>query len=102
MVRLAPDRTRFYVQSANQERFEVVDVASRKSVDSFTLSDQRRHVRAVAFEVDPQHKTMVLVARTATKQIDRWEIGAPEFIVYDLAAHKVIAHRPVAARPEPS
>ncbi len=62
VVRLALDRTRFYVQSANQERFEVVDVASRQSVDSFTLSDQRRHVRAVAFEVDPQHKTMVIVA----------------------------------------
>jgi PQQ-like domain len=102
VVRLAPDRTRFYVQSANQERFEVVDVASRKSVDSFTLSDQRRHVRAVAFEVDPQHKTMVIVARTATKQIDRWEIGPPEFILYDLAAHTVSRTFPWRIDPEPA
>ena len=67
VVRLAPDRTRFYVQSANQERFEVVDVARRQSIDSFTLSDARRHVRALAFEVDPTHRTMVIVDAPATK-----------------------------------
>ena len=39
VVRLSPDRTRFYVQSANQEHFEVVDVRNRQSLDSFTLSD---------------------------------------------------------------
>ena len=75
VVRLSPDRTRFYVQSANQEHFEVVDVGRRQSLDRFTLGDARRHVRTMAFEADPQHKTMVLVARTATKLIDRWEIG---------------------------
>ena len=101
VVRLSPDKTRFYVQSANQERFEVVDVASRKSVDAFTLSDARKHVRAMAFEVDPQHRTMVIVAKTATKQIDRWEIGAPEFILYDLAAHKVTRTVPWTIDPEP-
>ena len=38
VVRLSPDRTRFYVQSANQESFEIVDVKKRQSLDSFTLS----------------------------------------------------------------
>jgi hypothetical protein len=90
VVQLSTDRTRFYVQSANQEHFEIVDVKKRQSLDSFTLSDSRRHVRTMAFEVDPQHRTMVLLARTATKLIDRWEIGEPEFIEYDLAAHKVL------------
>ncbi len=102
VVRLSPDRTRFYVQSANQEKFEVVDVHGRKSLDSFTLSDARRHVRPMAFEVDPQHKTMVLVAKTATKHIDRWEVSAPEFIVYDLAAHQVIRTVPWPLEAEPS
>jgi len=101
-ARLSPDRTRFYVQSANQETFEVVDVRTRQSVDTFTLSDARRHVRAVAYEVDPQHKTMVIVARTATKLIDRWEIGDPEFILYDLAAHTVTRRVPWPIDPEPS
>ena len=90
VVRLSPDRTRFYVQSANQEHFEIVDVRKRQSLDSFTLGDARRHVRAMAFEADPQHRTLVLVARTATRLIDRWEIGEPELIEYDLAGHKVL------------
>jgi hypothetical protein len=102
VVRLSPDKTRFYVQSANQEHFEVVDVKKRQSLDSFTLSDARRHVRAVAFEVDPQHKTMMLVARTATRLIDRWEIGDPAFIQYDLAEHKVLRTIPWSADFEPS
>ncbi|MGD9906861.1 MAG: YncE family protein [Vicinamibacterales bacterium] len=102
VVRLSTDKTRFYVQSANQERFEVVDVASRKSVDTFTLSDGRRHVRALAYEVDPQHKTIVLVAKTATKQIDRWEVGPAEFLIYDLATHTVTRTVPWRLDPEPS
>lgn len=102
VVRLSPDKSRFYVQSANQEKFEVVDVRRRQSVDTFTLSDARRHVRALAFEVDPQHRTMVIVARTATRHIDRWEIGPPEFILYDLAAHKVTRTIPWQIDPEPS
>lgn len=101
VVRLSPDRTRFYVQSANQEKFEVVDVATRASIDSFTLSDARNHIRPMTFEPDPKHRTVVFVARTATKQIDRWTIGEPEFIVYDLATHTVVRRHPWTLDPEP-
>jgi hypothetical protein len=102
VVRLSPDRTRFYVQSANQEHFEIVDVRKRQSLDSFTLSDARKHVRPVAFEPDPQHKTIMLLARSATRLIDRWEIGAPEFIQYDLGEHKISRTVPWTADFEPT
>lgn len=102
VVRLAPDRSRFYVESANQERFEVVDVKTRQTLDTFTLSSGQRHIRALAFEVDPTHRTMVVVAKPATKLIDRWEIGAPEFILYDLVEHKVTRTVPWTIDPEPA
>lgn len=102
VVRLSPDRTRFYVQSANTEHFEVVDVSRRQSLDRFTLSDARRHVRALTFEADPQHKTMVMVVRTATRLIDRWQIAEPEFVHYDLAAHTILRTAPWTADFEPS
>ncbi len=102
VVRLSPDRSRFYVQSANQERFEIVDVKTRQSLDTFTLSTGNRHVRALAYEVDPQHRTMVVVAHAATKLIDRWEIGPPEFIMYDLTQHKVVRTVPWTLDPEPT
>lgn len=101
VVRLSPDRSRFYVQSANQEKFEIVDAATRTSVDSFTLSDARTHVRPMAFEPDPQHRTMVFVTRADTKQIDRWTIGEPELVVYDLASHTVVRRHPWPIDPEP-
>jgi hypothetical protein len=100
-VRLSSDRSRFYVQSANQERFEVVDIASRQSVDTFTLSEGNKHVRALSYDVDPQHRYLVLVARTTTKEIDRFEIGTPEFIQYDLKEHKVVRRVPWTIDPEP-
>jgi uncharacterized membrane protein len=100
-MRLSRDATRFYVQSADQERFEVIDVASRQTLDTFTLSDGNTHVRALAFDVDPQHRFMVIVARTVTKLVDRFEIGAPNFIQYDLKAHKIVRTVPWTTDPEP-
>jgi len=100
-VRLSRDSTRFFVQSADQEHFEVIDVASRQTLDTFTLSEGNMHVRALAFEVEPQHRFMVLVARTVTKLSDRFEIGAPAFIQYDLKEHKVVRTVPWSTDPEP-
>jgi len=100
-MRLSSDATRFYVQSADQEHFEVVDVASRTTLDTFTLSDGNAHVRALAYNVDPQNRMMVLVARSATKLVDRFEIGPPTFIQYDLREHKIVRTVPWATDPEP-
>src|SRR5947208_9302321 len=100
-VRLSPDATRLYVQSADHEHFEAVDVATRQTVDTFTLSEQNKHVRALAFAVEPQHRFMVLVARTVTKLSDRFDIGSPVFIQYDLKEHKIVRTVPWSADPEP-
>jgi hypothetical protein len=100
-VRLSRDATRFFVQTADQEHFEVIDLANRQTIDTFTLSDGDKHVRALAFDVDSQHRFMVLVARTVRKLSDRFEIGAPEFIQYDLKEHKVVRTVPWATDPEP-
>jgi hypothetical protein len=100
-MRLSADRSRFYVQSANQERFEIVDLATRQTLDTFTLSEGNRQVRPLAYEVDPKQQYLVMIARTATKQPDRFEISAPEFIQYDLKEHKVVRTVPWTADAEP-
>jgi hypothetical protein len=101
-VRRSQDATRFYIENADQEHFEVVDLATRKSIDSFTLSEGNRKVRALAFAVDPQHRVMTLVTRTTTKLVDRFEIGAPTFTQYDLRDHTVIRTLPWSIDPEPA
>src|SRR2546423_4233158 len=100
-VRLSSDRTRFYVQAADQEHFEVIDLTSRQTIDTFTLSESDKHVRALSYGVDPQHHFMVLVTRTLTKLPDRFEIGPPMFVQYDLRKHKVVKTVPWTIDPEP-
>jgi hypothetical protein len=100
-VRMARDGSRFFVQSADQEHFEVIDVGSRQTLDTFTLSEGSKKVRALAFDVDPSNRFMMLVARTVTKLSDRFEIGTPVFIQYDLKEHRVVLTVPWATDPEP-
>jgi len=100
-VRPSRDGTRFYVQAADQEHFEVIDAVNRQTLDTFTLSEGDKKVRALAFDVSPDNRVMMLVTRTARKLPDRFEIGTPVFIQYDLKEHRVIRTVPWAADPEP-
>lgn len=100
-MRASHDATRFYVQSADQEHFEVFDIAARRTIDTFTLGGPNAHVRALAYDVDPQHRFMVVVARTARKLVDRFEIGEPAFIQYDLREHTIVRSIPWSTDPEP-
>ena len=78
------DRTRFYVLSANYEKIEIVDIASRKSIRSFDLRKGNRRTRVVSLQADPLNRFLLLLTRTATKLIDRWEIGPPVLQQFDL------------------
>jgi hypothetical protein len=100
-IRLSLDGSRFYIRSSDQEHVEIVDVATRKSLDSFTLSQGNKRVRIMAAAADPQNRIMTLLTRTTTKLSDRFEVGAATFVRYDLADRKVIGTVPWTADPEP-
>ena len=72
------------------EKVEVIDIASRKTIDKFTLSEGNKHVRIRSLTPDPQHRFVIMMIKAATKLIDRFEIGPPELVQYDLATHKII------------
>ena len=84
----SPDRTRFYALNSRFEEIEVIDIASRKTIDSFKLSSGNKHVRVNNLQPDPNNKFLILMYRTATKLVDRWEIGPPTIQQYDLATHQ--------------
>src|SRR5262245_48037569 len=65
---LSPDRKRFYVTNANMEDIEVVDIASRKVIDSFRMSDGDKKVRVRGYAVDPSNRFLLMVTKTATRQ----------------------------------
>src|SRR5262245_55583673 len=87
---LSKDRKRFYTIEAAMEKLEIVDIPSRKTVDTFTLSEGNKKVRIRSFEPDPLQRFAMMVTASATKLVDRFEIGAPTLVQYDLKEHKII------------
>ena len=87
---LSRDRKRFYTIEAAMEKVEILDLATRKTIDTFTLSEGNKKVRIRSIEPDPQHRFLVMVIAPATKLLDRFEIAAPSLIQYDLKDHKIV------------
>ena len=84
----SPDRTRFYALDSRFEQIEVIDIASRTTIDSFKLTTGNKNVRVNNIQPAPDNKSLILFYKTATRQIDRWEIGPPTLQQYDLTTHQ--------------
>jgi DNA-binding beta-propeller fold protein YncE len=83
------DRTRFYVLDSTFEQLEVVDIASKSSLSSYSLREGNKRTRVISMQADPLNRFLILLTRTATKLVDRWEIGPPTLQQFDLATGKV-------------
>src|SRR5258706_5801759 len=86
---LSKDKRRFYLVNSMSEQVEIIDIASRKSVDHFTLTEGRKRVFIRSMTPDPLDRFVILLTKSAEKKIDRFEIGAPTLVVYDLKDHKI-------------
>ncbi len=53
------------------------------------MSEGNKKVRIRGMQVDPLERFLILLTRSATKQIDRWEIGDIAMQFYDLAQKKI-------------
>ena len=86
---LSSNRKHFYVLDPAFENVEVIDIASRKAIDKFTLSTGDTRVRLWGINVDPRERFAVVLVKTYTKKRDRFEIGKPTLLRYDLAKKAV-------------
>lgn len=86
---LSQSRTKFYVLDSSLEKIEIVDIPTRTSLSTFTLSDGAKQVRIRGLQVDPLERFLILLTRSAEKKIDRWEIGDITMQFYDLQQKKV-------------
>ena len=87
---LSRDRARFYIIDATAEKVEIVDVPSKTTVDTFTLTEGTRRIRINSLEPDPTGRYAILLTRSGTKLRDRVEIGPATLQQYDLKEHKVM------------
>jgi hypothetical protein len=62
---LSRDRSRFYIIDAPQEKVEVVDVASKTTLDTFTLTEGTNRIRINSLEPDPTHSYAILLTAAA-------------------------------------
>ncbi len=86
---LTRDKSKFYIADIHAQNMEVVDVASRKTLETFTLNSGTTRTRMNAYEPDPTNSYMVMITRDYTKLIDRWEIGPSKLVTVDLATKAV-------------
>jgi len=88
-ITLNHDKTRFYVLNVDRERVEVVDIASKKTLDVFTMSEGNEKVRIWSFEVSPDETKAIFVIRRYRRLADHWDVGDLELVLYDLKAHEI-------------
>lgn len=86
---LSADQERFYVLNTMYEDIEVIDIASRESIDEFRLSSGNRKVRIWGYNIDPQDRYAILLAKTYTRLPDRFEVSDPLLLRYDLESRTV-------------
>jgi hypothetical protein len=87
---LSRDRKRFYTTEAGMEKIEIIDIAARKTIDTFTLTEGARKVRIRSVEPDPLHRFAMILTGASTKLADTFQIDPPTLLQYDLKEHKVI------------
>jgi hypothetical protein len=87
---LSRDQKRFYNIDATNEFVEILDIASKSTINSFRLTEGNKRVRIATLEPDPQNTYLMMITRTATRARDHVEIGPSELQQFDLATHKVV------------
>ena len=91
---LSFNKQHFYVLDSTLEKIEIVDIASRSTLDQFSLSTGQTKTRIRSMQVDPLERFMILLTRSATKKIDRWEISDVALQLYDLKQKKITRNIP--------
>lgn len=86
---LSANRSHFYVTDASYENVEVVDIATRTTLDVFSLSRGNRKVRIWGTAVDPKEQYGVFLVKTYWKLPDRFDVSGPSLVKVDLKTHEV-------------
>ena len=88
-IRLSQDRKKIYVTTLDHSGIEVIDIATRKVINKFTLNTETKRYRMMGGSPDPEGKLLYTTTTEIDKQVDRYEIGKPKYTVIDLVAQKI-------------
>jgi DNA-binding beta-propeller fold protein YncE len=86
---LSFDKKHLYLTDPGQEKVEIIDIATKKSLGAISLSSGNKRVRLWGFNLDPKERFAVVLVKTYEKKLDRYEVGRPTLLRYDIAKHQV-------------
>src|SRR5499427_3796164 len=89
-VRLSYDRKKIFITTGDNNGVAVIDLATHKVLNHFTLNTGKTQYRFNGVAPDTEDKLLYTVVTEVVKQTDRFEIGKPKYAVIDLAAQKII------------
>lgn len=99
-LRASADKKTIYVTTITNSGIEVIDVATRKVTNKFSLNTPNQRYRFNGGAPDPTGKLFYTVITEITKGVDRFDVSKPKYAVIDLAQQKVVATYDVAKEDE--
>jgi hypothetical protein len=88
-ITLSDDKARIYATDSTWEHVELIDRVNRRSIDAFTLSEGSAKTRIWGLQPDPTDQYVVLLFKKYELKTDRWEVGPPTLVQYDLASKSI-------------
>jgi hypothetical protein len=88
-MRLSNDKKLIYVVTNTRSGIEVIDVATRKSINSFSLNTPNKRYRFSGGAPDPTGRYFYTVLTEITKLNDRYEVSKPKYAAIDLQEKKI-------------
>jgi DNA-binding beta-propeller fold protein YncE len=96
-MHLSNDRSRIYVTTITTSGIEVMDTATNRIINSFSLNTPTTKYRFSGGVPDPTGRYFYIFGTRIDKQLDAYRISDPQYMVVDLQQQKVVRSVPVAA-----
>ena len=87
---LSDDLSRIYIRDSSYEKVEIIDRLKGTSLGTFTLTEGKAKTRIWGMRPDPLNKTLILTIKKYTLESDRWVIGPPTLVQYDIDQRKIV------------
>jgi DNA-binding beta-propeller fold protein YncE len=101
-MRLTPDKTKLYVKTIDHNGLEVIDVATRKVINSFALNTATKQYRFWGGAPNPSGKFYYTVTKEIDKFADHYDVAKPKYTTIDLSQHRIVKTVDIPAEEEKS
>lgn len=95
-IQMAQDGQRIYVTTITTSGIEVIDVASRQVINSFSLNAGNTKYRFWGGVPDPTGRYFYTILTRIEKGLDRYTVSEPLYAEIDLKQRRIVRTEPVA------